>query len=132
MSRAKAEWGDLFRRARVMGFVVRRCIGADKDYPARVWGVPRGGTHVAEILEALTEPKGSVRAVSRPEDADIAVDEIVDTGATARRVLEEHSLHTVALYDRRESAAAGLRYTAPEWLVFPWEADQEPPEWSGC
>ena len=126
MKTARVKYDDLFRRARYLLRVIEERTNSDRDHPARVWGIPRGGTHVANIMEALDLPGGTIRVVTSPQDADVAVDEIVDTGRTAECVLKDHGLRTVALYDRRAAAPAELRYTAPEWLVFPWEADEVP------
>lgn len=76
-----------------------------------VYGVPRGGVPVAYIVKGLTD----CQLVSRPEEAKILVDDIVDSGATRRRYAQRSPGHFAALSD----------YLSPprkeEWLVFPWE-----------
>ena len=76
----------------------------------RLWGIPRGGTYVSAVLAGL-----GARIAPTPQDADLAVDDIIDSGRTAARIKAEFGLETLALYDR----ASG---TFEEWLVFPWEA----------
>ena len=93
---------------------------------AKAWGIPRGGNYVASILAGI-----GVSIVDSPENADYAVDDIVDSGRTAKRVKDEFNLETFALYDRRFT---GTNFIATDetpkgWIVFPWEssfeADQE-------
>ena len=57
-------------------------------------------------------------AVSEPEAATIAVDDLIDSGRTARRALESYGLQTVALLDKRTDPE-------PPWYVFPWEGSWE-------
>ena len=77
-----------------------------KDAPAgKLWGVPRGGQIVAGITG---------RAVDRIEDADVIVDDIIDSGATRKRYGDKPFW---GLFDRqgRDAGQEG-------WVVFPWEA----------
>ena len=57
-------------------------------------------------------------AVEDPEDATVAVDDIIDTGRTASIIHEEHGLKTFALVDRLNHPE---RAGSAEWVVFPWE-----------
>lgn len=74
---------------------------------AKCYGVPRGGQPIA----ALFNP------VDYPEEADVIVDDLIDSGAT------QHYYHCqfptkpfVALFNKKtEPDIAG------KWLVFPWE-----------
>lgn len=81
-----------------------------------IFGVPRGGTHVAYLLK-LRVPF-EVKLVYDVSQADVIVDDIVDSGKTRDRYLEKN-----------EKAPFFSLYTADElaeinqtcWLVFPWE-----------
>ena len=77
----------------------------------RLWGIPRGGTYVAAVMAGL-----GARIAFTPHEADLAVDDIIDSGRTSARIKREFGLETIALFDR---------FAAPfeEWLVFPWEED---------
>ena len=77
----------------------------------KLWGIPRGGTYVAAVLAGL-----GAQIAFTPHEADMAVDDIIDSGRTATRIKREFGLETIALFDR---------FAAPfeEWLVFPWEED---------
>jgi GTP cyclohydrolase I len=76
-----------------------------------VWGVPRGGTEAAKLLEDQN------LIVATPETADVIVDDLVDSGATKRRYEKEYpSKRFVVAYDKqKEPDFRG------KWIVFPWE-----------
>jgi GTP cyclohydrolase I len=79
----------------------------------KVWGIPRGGA----ICAGLARQSG-VTVVESPESATIALDDIIDSGATSQAVRADYGLATVALVDKgREGIDA--------WVHFPWE---EPPQ----
>lgn len=87
--------------------------------PLLAYGIPRGGVPAAlAVLSVMAEDGFRMELVDRPEVADVAIDDIVDTGATARRILEEYNLDTHALVDKRCE-------NVPGWIVFPWEATSE-------
>ena len=90
--------------------------GLDED--ARIWGVPRGGTPVAAMLSAW----GHIVVVS-PEEATVAVDDIIDTGETRDWILAEYGLPTRALIER----LPGEKEAGAEWIVFPWEEPEDAP-----
>jgi len=80
------------------------------------YGVPRGGTNIAFMLERL----GFGQAVFQVEEADYVVDDIVDSGRTCNRYTTE--------------LAVGKPFFAPinkladwdeNWYVFPWEETEE-------
>jgi GTP cyclohydrolase I len=75
----------------------------------KVWGIPRGGSVVA----GLAQQYGAI-PVEQPTEADIAVDDIIDSGQTKDRIREEHQLDTVAIVNK-------LTEGISEWVHFPWE-----------
>jgi GTP cyclohydrolase I len=77
-----------------------------------VWGIPRGGS----IVAGLAMRYGAIPVID-PREASIAIDDIIDSGATREKVLNEHNLKTLALVDKGVEGIA-------EWVHFPWE---EPP-----
>lgn len=90
-----------------------------------IWGVPRGGFGAAMFL-SLQSPNFVV--VDDPHEADLAIDDILGTGRTARHVKERYGLNTAVLfghdYDPAEPCviAKGALLTAADGFVhFPWE-----------
>jgi len=79
----------------------------------RVWGIPRGGA----IVGALSRSQGAV-LVGTPGEAELAVDDIIDSGATSARIMAQHGLTTVALVDKQKEGI-------DEWVSFPWEESPE-------
>ena len=86
---------------------------------SRVWGIPRGGGYVAALMYGndMGSDRG-IRVVSTPEEATVAVDDVIDSGRTLRKVSERYGLRVRALIDKRKVKRA-------EWIVFPWEEGWE-------
>ena len=86
----------------------------------RVFGIPRGGVPVAYMLEAVFPDR-----FVTTEDinvADIAVDDIIDSGATMRRWCDKHpTIPFFALIDKTTRYAASGDAFKDSWIVFPWE-----------
>lgn len=73
----------------------------------KYYGVPRGG----QIVAGMTG-----NAVDTIEEADIVIDDLIDSGATLERY-KESGKPFVALIDKRIELQG-------EWLVFPWENEE--------
>ena len=77
---------------------------------SRCWGVPRGGSVVAAMLRS----KHGVVITADSSDATIAVDDLIDSGRTARMVKEKYNLDLEPLLVKENS----------DWIVFPWEGTE--------
>lgn len=75
----------------------------------KVYGIPRGGTYVALILCELY----GFRMADEPEYCDIIVDDIYDSGETAK-YYEQFKKPMFFVYDKR-------RDNIEKWIKFPWE-----------
>jgi len=78
-----------------------------------VWGIPRGGS----IVAGLAMRYGAIPVID-PKEASIALDDIIDSGATREYILGQHSLKTLALVDK---GVEGI----DDWVHFPWEESPE-------
>lgn len=89
----------------------------------RAYAVPRGGVPAAYALRQHCE----FELVDRPEDADVFIDDLIDSGATCERYCDEHpGKPFFALIDKRENTEfKGL------WIVFPWEVTDDGADESG-
>lgn len=88
----------------------------DRKDDLKVYGVPRGGIHIAQIL--ASERSQQVCLVEQAEDATLIVDDIIDSGRTR----EEYSV----LYPNTPFLGAIESDTFPDkWIVFPWENEEE-------
>ena len=76
----------------------------------RCWGVPRGGSVVAAMLRS----KHGVTITADSSEATIAVDDLIDSGRTARMVKEKYNLNLEPLLVKDNS----------DWIVFPWEGTE--------
>ena len=77
---------------------------------SRCWGVPRGGSVVAAMLRS----KHGVTITADSSEATIAVDDLIDSGRTARMVKEKYNLNLEPLLVKDNS----------DWIVFPWEGTE--------
>lgn len=83
-----------------------------KELPkGKYWGVPKGGMYVAAMLDA----------VDNIEDADYIIDDLIDSGSTMRRYRTLYpDKPFIGLFDKRNGDT--------NWLVFPWEIEDETKE----
>jgi GTP cyclohydrolase IA len=72
--------------------------------PGRLWGIPRGG----QIVAGLTG-----RAVDTPDEAEVIVDDVWDSGATRDRYQALYAKPFWALITKQPGEG---------WVRFPWEA----------
>jgi len=86
---------------------------AEKYLPVsgKIYGIPRGGMFVAALASHR------VTLVDDPADADIFVDDIIDSGETAAKWKTKYGKGTVALVDKLHRPED----TKLPWIVFPWE-----------
>ena len=84
---------------------------ADRLPPGSLcWGVPRGGSVVAAMLRS----KHGVSITADSSEATIAVDDLIDSGRTARMVKEKYNLSLEPLLVKENN----------DWIVFPWEGTE--------
>ena len=81
-----------------------------KAFP-KVYGVPRGGWGIAMLLESSK----LACTVDTPEQADIIVDDVIDSGDT------KHNYE--AMYPDKQFYAPYVNIN--KWIVFPWEKSKE-------
>lgn len=77
----------------------------DFDRTKKYYGVPRGGAYLAAMLNP----------VDNPEEADIIIDDLIDSGATKKK-FEKYNKPFIALFNKLENPNL-------PWLKFPWEQD---------
>ena len=82
------------------------------DYTSGVYGIPRGGSIVSGLLPWMP--------ADAPEMAGVIVDDIYDSGATAKRWEEATGKKVLCLVDKRDKRDEDLG-----WVVFPWEEKDE-------
>lgn len=100
INRTEISWNEVYERLAYLP------AGENKAY-----GIPRGGSVVAGLTG---------RAVDDPKDADFIVDDIRNSGKTAKEYEERFNLHVFTLFDKQtETRLKG------KWVRFPWEEEPE-------
>jgi len=88
-------------------------------FPKRViyaYPVPRGGIHAAQAVQAVSclQRQLRVELVEAPEEANVLIDDIVDSGKTRGTLISAWKKPFYALVDKTVEKELG-------WVVFPWE-----------
>ncbi|QDP63657.1 MAG: putative GTP cyclohydrolase 1 [Prokaryotic dsDNA virus sp.] len=79
----------------------------------KAYGIPRGGQVVVGMLGFCNE---KIQVVEDPEQADIIVDDLYDSGTTYEKWKKKYpNADFYFLFDKREKEYKG------KWLEFPWE-----------
>lgn len=88
-----------------------------------VYPVPRGGVPVAYALQNFME----IEIVDLPEQADIIIDDLVDSGATRDRFkhLTKRGVADNTFYALIDKTALEADHPYKGWIVFPWERSAE-------
>ncbi|AUR88734.1 GTP cyclohydrolase I [Vibrio phage 2.117.O._10N.261.45.E9] len=89
----------------------------------KVFGIQRGGipaAHAVAAAYARNTEGGLLEVVDNPEDADVFIDDIIDSGATMTRYCEAYPEKPFfALVDKLNGEMAD------QWVVFPWEVKED-------
>jgi hypothetical protein len=80
----------------------------------RIFGVPRGGAIVAQMML-----RPEITVVYDPTEADVFIDDIIDSGATKRTYEGLYGKPFYAIVDKLAGEYVG------QWIEFFWEAGPE-------
>jgi GTP cyclohydrolase I len=89
-------------------------VGGEYDEPIKAYAVPSGGVPAALALSGAMD----IHLVDSPAEADIIIDDLIDSGATASRP-EFAGKPFFALIDKREWNHRD------EWVQWPWDKTLE-------
>lgn len=85
--------------------------------PLRAYAVPRGGVGAALAVGMHC----TLEIVDDPSEADLFIDDMVDSGATRDKYAELYP--NIPFFSLIDKTVIGCPYEG--WIVFPWEATQE-------
>ena len=106
-------WPEVIVLAEVLAFRVNELF--EGSGPVKAYGVPRGGCIVSPLVQRLVP-------VDTPEEADLIVDDLIDSGTTLDWFEVVHAGKPfLALVDKRNPACP----SHGRWVVFPWEKETE-------
>ena len=77
-----------------------------------VYAVPRGGVAVVYLMKQFMK----FNIVSHPDEADLFIDDIIDSGQTRKKYFDKYPI--------AQFAALITRETEESWYVFPWEVKE--------
>lgn len=87
----------------------------------RIFAIPRGGIPAAYLVKSMFAGF-NVFIVDDPKDANIFIDDIIDSGSTMEKWCDEHpGKPFFALIDKTDPTCPFLK----DWVVFPWEGSSE-------
>ena len=112
--KVQVSWKEVHARAAVVAAAIDAMFLGCTEL--LVYPVPRGGIPAAQAIITAMARRGSpicLELVESPADADMIVDDLIDSGATAQRHEKYHNPFYV-LFDKRKAEDQ-------KWLVFPWE-----------
>ena len=102
-------WYEVGRKAHILA----RHIDNMPKSKINIYGIPRGGIYPAIMIQ---EDIPLSNLVIDPKEADVFIDDIIDSGKTKEKYKKEYpDIPFYALYDKTKGEVPG-------WLVFPWEA----------
>jgi GTP cyclohydrolase I len=116
MPRLNLTWGQVMQRAgELMPPILNFMQGKEV---CKVYGIPRGGIPAAQALHAASLASNLlIMLVEKPEDADIFIDDLVDSGRTRDRYKELFpDTPFFVLVDKKAEYPA-----MTPWIEFPWE-----------
>lgn len=112
----KIDYNELDRLAFKLSQLLARHF-EEHTGPINAFAVPRGGVPAALAVMNYFR----LTLVNDPKDADVYIDDLIDSGATMAQCIKSHSLPFFALIDKRDESSEYFG----EWVVFPWEETAE-------
>lgn len=105
---------EVYVRAERAIALIRNALKVTKNNVIIGYAIPRGGIEAAKYVQDV-----NVTWTLNPGSANFFFDDIIDSGATARKYEQEYpGKHTVALVNKL------IGEFPDEWIVFPWEQDK--------
>lgn len=105
---------DMERLINEMGKKIRAAMS---PCPIKIYGIPRGGIHIAYLLKEAFSL--SFEVVHSPEEAHCFVDDIVDSGKTRQRFLKKYGKIFFGMIEK------SVERPDSRWYIFPWEVNEE-------
>lgn len=103
--------------AQVISNSTRQMMLANQRSTINVYPIPRGGVPVAYALQNHIR----MNIVDKPEDADVFIDDIIDSGSTMRKFCDAHpGKPFFGLIDKTLSESI----YKDTWVTFPWESGE--------
>lgn len=103
---------------------------------AKVWGIPKSGIPAAyAVASAFSDLGVPTTLVDSAQDANVIVDDVIDSGTTMNQHMKEHYDHArfACLVDKSEGRLHhpsypyvwGTTVRKTEWTTFPWDVDSQ-------
>ena len=87
--------------------------------PLKIFGIPRGGLCLAGVLCSYLPFCDLVVDI---EEADLILDDIVDSGRTKKKY---QKVNKIAAFEALVDKKKNKKWKDSGWIVFPWENDKK-------
>ena len=111
MTEYKLSWAELAGMAKQIAEVISDTLGNEAPV---LYGIPRGGVYAALLVYRAI--KGAALITESIEDANVIIDDIVDTGRTKDKYIKAHPNTLFFSLIHKKSPE--------QWFSFPWERMQ--------
>lgn len=112
MEKLSLTWSDVYSRSRRVSEDILKVENTDL---IRVYAIPSAGLYAAQAIQGFLFSDMDVHYVESPREADIYIDDVLDSGDTIRRVQAEGGIKPVyVLVDKQKEGI-------DSWVEFPWD-----------
>lgn len=121
------EWSDIDKLAMATAREILGRFPPDKVNEYHLYGVPRGGVFAAmAVKEQLSRFLGMyIKLVEDEKDANVFVDDIIDSGKTRDVVIKRNGSPTIPFVALLDKTVKTNNHPSA-WYVFPWERMGKP------
>ena len=129
MEKLEVSWGDIRTKANhtcslLIGQFFNGKPLTEEQYkkhtPITAYPIPTGGIFAAQaVVAAAAACRITVRLTENPYDADIYIDDLVDSGDTRNQIFKQYGRKPFyAFYFKKEE-------NIKQWIRFPWERESD-------
>ena len=114
MEKINLSWNDVKERAEhVANLIIKVAVPNEIII---IYGVPRGGIQAALLLCERLKAMGRITDLkTKPENANFIIDDIISTGKTRDKFVDNYTNQFYALVDKTKKDHQQI------WISFPWE-----------
>ena len=113
---------DIFKLSRQLNNFLMSTLKFNHKSSINIYPIPRGGVPAAFALKSVNQNLYDI--VDTPEEADIFIDDIIDSGATSDKFAQNYGKMTYALINKQAKDCEFMQPYLDKWICWPWEATE--------